>query len=69
MYESRANRPGPADCYKEAVRPDLTSLTSHQMLTLKEERDLVQTFASQTQPRTELSQLWTFIWQLFKEIF
>ena len=58
VYESRDNRPGAADCYKEAVRTDLTcveamtSLTSHQMLTLEEERDLVQSLASQ--PRTEL---------------
>ena len=68
VYESRDNRPGAADCYKEAVRTDLTcveamtSLTSHQMLTLEEERDLVQTLASQTQPRTELSQLVTYLY-------
>ena len=47
----RDNRPGAVDCYKEAVRIDLTcveamtSLTSHQMLTLEEERDLVQSLA------------------------
>ena len=68
VYESRDNRPGAADCYKEAVRTDLTcveamtSLTSHQMLTLEEERDLVQHLASQTQPRTELSQLVTYLY-------
>ena len=66
MYESRDNRPGAADCYKEAVRTDptcveaMTSLTSHQMLTLEEERDLVQSLASQ--PRTELSQLVTYLY-------
>ena len=66
MYESRDNRPGAADCYKEAVRTDLTcveamtSLTSHQMLALEEERDLVQSLASQT--RTELSQLVTYLY-------
>ena len=66
VYESRDNRPGAADCYKEAVRTDLTcveamtSLTSHQMLSLEEERDLVQSLASQ--PRTELSQLVTFLY-------
>ena len=66
VYESRDNRPGAADCYKEAVRTDLTcveamtSLTSHQMLTLEEERDLVQSLASQ--PRTELSHLVTYLY-------
>ena len=66
VYESRDNRPGASDCYKEAVRTDLTfveamtSLTSHQMLTLEEERDLVQSLASQT--RTELSQLVTYLY-------
>ena len=66
MYESRDNRPGAADCYKEAVRTDLTceeamtSLTSHQMLTMEEERDLVQSLA--LQPRTELSQLVTYLY-------
>ena len=66
VYESRDNRPGAADCYKEAVRTDLTcveamtSLTSHQMLTLEEERDLVQSLASQ--PRRELSQLVTYLY-------
>ena len=65
VYESRDNRPRAADCYKEAVRTDLTcveamtSLTSHQMLTLEEERDLVQSLASQ--PRTELSHLVTYL--------
>ena len=38
----------------------MTSLTSHQMLTLEEERDLVQSLASQT--RTELSQLVTYLY-------
>ena len=66
VYESRDNRPGASDCYKEAVRTDLTcveamtSLTSHQMLTLEEERDLVQSLASQS--RTELSQLVTYLY-------
>ena len=47
VYESRDNRPGAGDCYKEAVRTDLTcikamtSLTSPQMLTLEDEGDLV----------------------------
>ena len=46
VYESRDNRPGAAACYTEAVGTDLTcveamtSLTSHQMLSLEEERDL-----------------------------
>ena len=66
MYESRDNRPGTGDCYKEAVRTDLTcveamtSLTSHQMLTLEEEMYLVQSLA--LQPRTELSQLVTYLY-------
>ena len=38
----------------------MTSLTSHQMLALEEERDLVQSLASQT--RTELSQLVTYLY-------
>ena len=38
----------------------MTLLTSHQMLTLEEERDLVQSLASQ--PRTELSQLVTYLY-------
>ena len=52
VYESRDNRPGAADCYKEAVRTDLTcveamtSLTSHQMLTLEEERDYTRLFST-----------------------
>ena len=51
VYESRDNRPGAADCYKEVVSTDLTCvkamtlLTSHQMLTLEEERDLMQSLA------------------------
>ena len=59
MYESRD---------KEAVRTDLTcveamtSLTSDQMLTLQDETDLVQTLALQTKPRTELSQLVTYLY-------
>ena len=60
VYESRDT---------EAVRTDLTcveAMTSHQMLTLEEE-----ILASETQPRTELSQLAgdVFIWQLSQEIF
>ena len=44
MYESRDSRPRAADCFKEALSTDLTcveAMTSHQMLTLEEERDLV----------------------------
>ena len=68
VYESRDNRPGAAVCYKEAVRTDLTcveamtSLTSHQMLTLDEERDLVQKLYRQAEPPSELSQLVTFLY-------
>ena len=61
VYESRDSRPRAADCFKEALRTDLTcvqAMTSHQMLTLEEEGDLVQSLA--TQPRTELSQLVTY---------
>ena len=39
----------------------ITSLTSHQKLTLEKERSLVKTLASQIQPRKELSQLVTYL--------
>ena len=63
IYEGRDNRQAAAECYKVAVRTDLTcveamtALTSHQMLSLDEERDLVSGLAQSQQPPTELSDL------------
>ena len=62
IYENR-DRHAAAECNNMEVRTDLTcvkamtALTSHQMLSLDEERDLVSGLAQSQQPPTELSDL------------
>ena len=62
IYENR-DRHAAAECNNMEVRTDITcveamtALTSHQMLSLDEERDLVSGLAQSQQPPTELSDL------------